>query len=186
MSYTLPIENLPLFIDSNNDDDDNDSRSYVSFARNYKTGGAPTNTPLDDNEFLVLANPILHINSSEEQSSFVIMHPWAKDMEGDRVRLAVINIDSMIFKHAHYNVHSFTGYITSMSFNNPFDSNVFTDAGKKDDTEETWANNGYPYTPPSFTFENVALPLKVEISVVYDASDTLDEFRTRPTPRPVK
>jgi hypothetical protein len=173
--YRLPVENLPLFIDSPNAE----LRNMVSISRSYETGGTETGTELDNKEFLVLANAILQSVKSENESSITIHHAWAKDVEGDRSKLADFRLDSLVFKSAYNNSFRYTGWLTSMAFYNPFEDNAFTYAVKKDDTEEHWVNNEYPFSPPRFDFIGVTLPLKVDITVSYSSPDYLNEYRTR-------
>lgn len=173
-SYKLPVESMPLFIDS-----PAELRNMVSISRSYETGGIVTDTELDNKEFLFLANGILLATKNETESSITTYHPWAKDVEGDRSKLVDVRIDSLVFKTAYSNIFRYTGWLTSMAFYNPFEDNVFTNAVKKDDKEESWANNEYPFFPPRFDFVEVTLPLKVEIAISYSAPEYLNEYRTR-------
>lgn len=171
--FTLPAEKLPLFIDSL----DTDARSIVDISRNHGTGGMNTNTVFDNKDIFTLVNPVIHISGADNESTLSIIHPWAKDVEGDRVRLAFFAFDSMKFIDTHYNVFTFSGWLTTMSLYNPFESNEFTDAVKLDTSDEPWANNGYPFSPPNFQFEEVKLPLKVDVHILYGDRESMNEAR---------
>jgi hypothetical protein len=173
--YELSVDEFPLLLDS----PDEDVTSIMKISRSYSLGGLRTETKLDESTILTMINPYFNFSSTRDaNSSATILHPWAGDEEGDTARLAAIWFDSVTFNSLYGNVATYTAYMTRMNFYKPNEPNPFTAAVEKAaPIEEYYANWGYPYLPPAVSFKEVTLPLKVEISVFFGDSESLNNYR---------
>lgn len=173
--YKLSVDEFPLFIDSL----DKNVTNIMTISRSYDLGGLRTDTKLDDSKILTLVNSSFNFSSAlDAHNSAVILHPWAKDEEGDASRIAGVWFDSITFINSYGSTVRYTAYMTSMQFYKRDQPNPFTDAVKSAVTDEEYYSNwGYPFLPPAVSFKEIALPLKVEISVSFGSSKSLKKSR---------
>jgi hypothetical protein len=102
--------------------------------------------------FLIVVNPKdFSIGHDRGSNQLRQKHPWARDEEADLVMTAYLQYADATMTYAGSSTFKFTAWLIEAPQFWPKilnEKNPLVDAVRKDDSEDYYANAGYPYTPP--------------------------------------
>lgn len=104
---------------------------------------------------------IQHESSGLSNSALRVIHPYARDYEGDLCKEISVDLSMLTLKSIHRKEFSFSGWLLEI---NAYPAGTPLDSAPQTSQKESRDSWGYPYLPPKVEVVGLSLPALVNVT----------------------
>lgn len=133
----------------------------------------------------VIANGVIHFSGKDLTPSIQVTHTWAKDEQGEPVKVALFEVSDLSQKSVHEDgTIKFSAWLNSARYYPVGEENQFTDAIEEDSNSssnsyidaDSYLNTGYAAEPAEVELVATSFPIYVEIELKFGAQHQLNKL----------